>query len=301
MFLGDPYKRLEKADRTKRARFQARNGRVVIHSSAPKSATHYLKHLLLSCLREEYAECSPTIPYGYGNNFLNPSDFLKKLDPNRHWYIYGHIPPMAHNLKLLRALTENLHFVVTIRPLPDIVVSYADHVAKGNRGPLDWNIPGLVECRRDWADIPDERRYAFIIRYILPWYVRFLASYLLGDMPGRLDLLTFEEVVLTPQETTRRLVRRIEGADIRDVPQDIFSKKVNFNNGQIGRSARLLRPEHFQAIRELLEDGPLHDDPVLAAYLTGGLEQTSFNAAGLTEAKAMPGIAGKRVVPLFPK
>lgn len=107
---------------------------------------------------------------GYGHNVLWNEKMLQKLDPKRFNALYGHYPFTDFNYNILSQF-RRLFAVVTIRPLPDIVLSYHDHMIRVKNYLTLFCDPN-AENFKTFEDADAEMRHWYIIRFVLPWYVR---------------------------------------------------------------------------------------------------------------------------------
>ena len=92
----------------------------------------------------------------------------------------------------------------TIRSLPDTLVSYREHIEKTGHGPLDPHMPGLTEGTH-FAKLTDRQQYDYLIKFVMPWYIRFVAGWLEAAHEWNVKFITYEELTNRPTECLREI------------------------------------------------------------------------------------------------
>ena len=271
--------------------FHKANCRFFVFAACPKSASTYLRNLLKIVCRKNMKIVAPKISDGFGHNFISEAEVLKKLNIRKDLMLYGHIPYNHHNATVIKKLTHTPQVIVSLRPLPDLVISYKEHVDKNKFGPLDYRIAGMSECYSGWQSADDEKKFDYIINYILPWYIRFIASWKAASKIWRTDFITFEEHTLHPADSLSnivqflQLVTKTSELEALKNPDNVPQKK--FNVGLSGRGLKILKQEQVDRIKALVS---LYDDffakSNLGKYLLYGYEGLPFEPVNVVRFKA---------------
>lgn len=246
---------------------------VTLLTAFPKSASQHMIAIMEKGIENcgfQRAKLGP----GFGHNFLHASQLTTGHAPRERLFIYGHVPCTAHNEALMHSLAESVSCIITIRSLPDVVVSYAEHTAKLGSSPLDYGTPGLVDATPGWENLTTAERYDHIIEMVLPWYVTFINSWLFSTLSWPRLLFTFEEHTRYPAESLQAAARFM-GVDLRPGAAAALSdpthvERVNFNKGLSGRGLTELSARQLTRIRDLLNVNPTLRDSWLAKYLHSG-------------------------------
>lgn len=246
-----------------------RRGLVV--AAFPKSASSHLIALIGKAVMQARVVRAKTCQ-GFGHNLLNAGAI--PVDPNSHVIVYGHAPACAHNLKAIQGRMIRPSCVVVVRNLPDVVVSFADHIHRDRRSPLDFDTPGLVDGFLGTTECSRSELYDLVIDYTLPWYVRFLCSWLHGSHGIPVTVSTFEEHTAFPAALLRHLVAF---GELESRPEIIKSladgeglERINFNRGVSGRGASELAPRQLRRVEELVCGVRGLRGTRLGTYLVGG-------------------------------
>lgn len=238
---------------------------VVVHSAFPKSGSQSTREMIRRILGKRTSLFIPKSHGGFGHNVISP----RKLPRIRRFFspclIYGHITPTGFNMNQLAAVAPSPWFV-SIRGLKDVILSYKEHVDRLGYGPLDYRISGLSEGLVGWKSMEDRLKFSFIIRFIMPWYVRFLAGWQFAGKTRPVTFIRYEDVVDNPAKTMDMIAGELEvdsGGDFQDLPMP----RVNFNVGVKNRGRAKLNPEHCMELKRLLDFYPEIRDAEMAEYL----------------------------------
>lgn len=278
--------------------FHRTNCRIFIFTAYPKSASTHLRNLLKIVCRKSIEIVSPKISDGFGHNFISEAEVLKKLNFRKDVMLCGHMPYNSHNATVIKKFTQTPQVIVSLRPLPDLVISYKEHVDKIKFGPLDYRIAGMSECYSGWQSADDGKKIDYIINYILPWYVRFVASWKAASKKWRTDFITFEEHTLYPADSLSNIVQFLQlvvntsELEALKNPENVPPKKINV--GLSGRGLKILKQEQLDRIKELVT---LYDDLFaesnLGKYLLYGYERLPFDPINVIRFKAQHSAARK--------
>jgi hypothetical protein len=268
-------------NRIRRNIFRNTGCRFFTLAAFPKSASAYLRTLLKFACKGNLKVVNAKIDNGFGHNFISESILLSKLKLRRDLLLYGHIPYNHYNINIIEKFTSELKIIISLRPLPDVVVSYKDHVDKEKSGPLDYHTATLPECYPGWQEAEDDTKYDYVINYILPWYVRFVASWIEASKKWPTDFISFEEHTLYPADCllniTRFLRLEIDPSKIELIRNSEDVPKKNFNVGVSGRGMKLLKAAQIDRIKEIV--GFYNDSffkSYLGKYLLYGYEALPF-------------------------
>ena len=224
----------------------------------------------------------PKMGNGSGHNFISPDGLIQGLSFRKNTMIFGHLPFNNTNFKTIKRYHKKPKIFVSVRPLPDIVVSYKEHVEKFNFGPLDYHIEGIAECNPGWDTLDDKRKYDFIISFIIPWYIRFAVSWMEASKKWPVEFVTFEELTVYPQACIQNIIRFLE----IDLNPSIKAKlhntenlpRCNYNKGIGGRGFELLEPGQLGTIEDMIlmhGEGFYHSH--LGRYLLFGYDGLSYD------------------------
>jgi len=271
--------------------FRKTGCRFFVFAAFPKSASAYLKTLVKLVCTDNLNMVKSKICDGFGHNFLSESILLSKVKLRKDLLLYGHIPYNHYNISIIEKFADELKIFISLRPLPDVVVSYKDHVDKEKFGPLDYHTADWSECYPGWQDARDETKYDYVIKYILPWYVRFVAGWLEASKKWATDFITFEEHTLYPADClsniTRFLRLEIDSSKIELIRNSEDISKKNFNVGVSGRGSKLLKAEQLDRIKELVGlYSDFFSDSYLGKYLLYGYEALPFEPLDVIRLKA---------------
>lgn len=178
-----------------------------------------------------------------------------------------HIKPYPPHVDLFREQGMRLFWLR--RNLGDSLVSLDDHIAnEAHENPVVY-----VHDRRAYLAMPEQDRYAYLIRHAVPWYVGFHLMWRRGIegmpvVPGR-----YEDMVADPAGFFRLLLEGagyVPDADrLRDIlaaaiPQTRLNKGINgrsaaFSEANRRRLEAALR-EHPESLSDLIEELPWRQD-----------------------------------------
>lgn len=232
----------------------------VIVVAAPKSGSSHVLHLLINYYRIEHLSLTD---YNFEQEHVLTPELLTQLR-GRPFVLQLHMLPRTLNIEFLNA--SGIAPVVTWRNLADVVISYDDHVR--NEG-LD-TAAGTFTYIRDRARylaMPDQMRYQFLIRHMLPWYVHFYLGW--QDVKAPI-FMHYEQIVENPfayfHEVIMRLSGRVDEARLRGLVGRRF-EGARFNVGRNGRALEQMTAEtrslleeslagHYEDLHELIDELP---------------------------------------------
>lgn len=266
--------------------------RGLVIAAFPKAASSHLVALIGKAVRRSVV-VRPKICKGFGHNVFNPDRI--PVDSGSHVVAYGHVPASGHNVDVILGKMVQPSCVVAIRSLPDVVVSLADHIHRDRRSPMDFDTPGLVDGFLGTIDLPRSELYDLIIDLSLPWYVRFLCSWLHGHHGVPLTISTFEEHTDHPAAAIAHILAfsGLEGdaAVLRSLAGGQQLERVNFNRGVTGRGlSELSSPQRDRVAALAHAVRGLHGTR-LGAYLAGGYPAVGCSPESVLERKSMRGAA----------
>jgi len=231
--------------------YRAIRTRLFVQSSMPKSASRFLRKVMEETSINGGAFLQPKITLGYGHNFLETRKVKLMPGRGRIFRLYGHTPLTEFNHRTLHSIDPRFVSVITIRPLPDIVVSYADHIRKYGLGPLDTRVKGAVEGNPFFNTLNDEQMYQYLIDFVMPWFSRYMASWLNWEQSGRLLIVRFDDIKNRPSETVSEIFEfsKRNGIDFRRKAAIGTDVVENFNQGLSGRGRELLTEGQIGQLR----------------------------------------------------
>jgi hypothetical protein len=234
--------------------------RALVHSAMPKSASQYLSALIENSFPELGHPIQLKIAPGFGHNFIDPSIVSSLPRISQRFHFYGHIPLTNYNRALLEGIDPQFSAIVSIRSLPDIVVSYIDHALSHGFGPLDMRVGDLTEVKRRFEELAREAQHQLIIDHVMPWVSRYVASWLSASEDNDILFLRFEDVVSKPSETLALIETYLRQTKLITSPRQIIDTQlaVNFNEGEVGRGRCLTSKQIDQLARqaEIVRDYP---------------------------------------------
>ena len=119
--------------------------------------------------------------YPYAEHMLDDG-VMKQLE-GKSWVMQMHLWPREPNLANIRK--HRVATIVTWRNLADTIVSFDDHLRR------EWGGVGggpevYLGKRELWNEVPQQRRYEFLIRNLVPWYTGFYRAW---RDSGQVDLV----------------------------------------------------------------------------------------------------------------
>jgi hypothetical protein len=270
--------------------FRRYGGRFFIYSAFPKSASTYLVAIMSSGFGENLKVIRAKTGLGLGHSFISEEKLIRDLHYRKDILLYGHIPWMHSNMKILKRLTQSPKVIITIRPLADIIISYKEHIDKIGHGPLDYYIDDLPECHPQWHLLEDEKKFDFLIQYIIPWYVRFVTGWQHASKTIPVEFITFEEHTLYPKECVKNIstffnldLDPVSNTRLNDIDR---LPKANLNVGRRGRGFTLLTKMQLAKINEIVSlSGDAFSNSFLGRYLCSGFEGAAMKLEDIIEMK----------------
>jgi len=262
------------------------HGNNILYTSFPKSASIHTLNLL-KIANKDMKIIRAKFSGGVGHNFIS-SETLNTSISNifKDTVIYGHFPFNQHNHSLMKLKNIN-SVLVLVRSLPDIVISYKDHIDQNNFGPLDYRIEGLKESNPNWFQLEDKKKYDYIIKFIIPWYVRYIVSWVKASENYSVKFITYEESTLYPKKSILSLGKFLNIHNIEDfLPKKVIvnKKESNFNVGQNGRGFKYLSLEQLEEIKDLFHYfGSSITDLNIVKYLIYGFAGLDFTVKDVVE------------------
>jgi len=167
-----------------------------------------------------------------------------------------HAHPMARkgNLGILRF--HGIAQLVTWRNLGDIVISLDDHLRLEPEE--TWQHTYLyLEERDSYTAMPDQKRYQFLIRNAIPWYLQFYLTWRKAQHPL---FMRYEWMVSAEPAYFHYLIEQLVGSVVESRLTDILSAgpvaDSGFNVGVSERSNSLLSDESKAVLEALIHDHP---------------------------------------------
>lgn len=166
------------------------------------------------------------------------------------------------NIQVMQAF--GVRPVVLVRNIFDSAVSLLDFYTKG------YAFSSYFE-KEEFTSFDEAKRIDLLIKYALPWYFQFVASWQRAEREGRLEMhwVTFEEMLADKVGTVRRILDfyGVEATDqkiLDNISQNEEKKRSNrINKGVSGRGKTVLTEEQRERIADLAVGFPSADFSII--------------------------------------
>jgi hypothetical protein len=232
---------------------QEQLGRHLFIACVPKSASTFLKDLLLSVT--DYRDLFTVYAAGQSEHEI----YLPTLRESAHLdtVTQQHCRASDANVHLMQGF--GIRPVVLVRNIFDSVMSLFDFYNKGAFR--------TSYARADWPLLDDETKIDLLIENVIPWYFQFVASWDLAEKQKRIELhwLSYEELVADKPAAVLKVLEFYGlGASRRGVEERIREieseeRKIRFNKGVTGRGRTGLNDRQKEQIRRLTRFYPSTD------------------------------------------
>jgi len=278
-----------------RAFYQSANKGMLVYAAFPRSGSQHLVNLITKCTGDRTKLLKAKLGTSYGHNFISKQKLLTHPGFGRRLVLYGHFPYHRYNISIIEKFSANPMALVSIRALPDVVVSYKDHVDMAGFGPLDYRVDGMIEGNAAWHDLDDQGKYDYIIQFVMPWYVRFIAGWLEGAKRWPTEFVTFEEYTRYPWQCLvhlgEALKLEMDAAALELLKTPATLEKIHLNVGIDGRGFEVLSGKQRDGIRKLLSyHGNAFLQSNLTKYLLHGYGGLPFSVEDVIAKKAAQGL-----------
>jgi hypothetical protein len=221
----------------------------VLVACMPKSGSTYVARVLALYLELEIPD--PLSYWGRREQNLHASDIERLLDIP--CVLQLHIKPYDPHIELIR--THNVKVVVLERNLGDVVVSLDDHhLSESVLNPACY-----VHDRGEYAAVPQQDRYRYLIRHALPWYIAFHLSWSAASQTLPLVACRYEDMQHDRFTFFARILDQLGFPVDGERLTAILARSLpgtRFNKGLTGRSLTLLSPRNQALLEEILIDHP---------------------------------------------
>jgi hypothetical protein len=228
-------------------------GRHIFIACVPKSASTFLKNLLVSVTG--YRDLFTVYAAGQSEHEIYLPTLREFADVDT--VTQQHCRASDANVHLMQAF--GIRPVVLVRNIFDSVMSLLDFY---NQGAFQTSY-----SRADWTLLDEETKIDLLIENVIPWYFKFVASWDLVEKQERLEVhwLTYEELVA---DKASRVLKILEfyglGAARRGIEQRITEieseeRKIRFNKGVTGRGKAGLNDRQKEQIRRFSRYYPSTD------------------------------------------
>jgi len=228
-------------------------GRHIFIACVPKSASTFLKNLLVSVTG--FRDLFTVYAAGQSEHEI----YLPTLRECAHLdtVTQQHCRASDANVHLMQAF--GIRPVVLVRNIFDSVISLLDFY---NRGAFQTSY-----FRADWERLDEEAKIDLLIENVIPWYFQFVASWDLAERQKRLEVhwLSYEELVADKPSGVLKVLEFYRlGAARRAVEERIHEiesqeRKNRFNKGITGRGTAGLSDPQKEQIRRLATYYPSTD------------------------------------------
>ena len=228
-------------------------GRHIFIACVPKSASTFLKNLLLNLTG--YRDLFTVYAAGQTEHEIYLPTLREFADVNT--VTQQHCRASDANIHLMQAF--GIRPVVLVRNIFDSVMSLRDFYDKGAFQ--------TSYSRADWQALNEETKIDLLIENVIPWYFQFVASWDLAERQKRIEIhwLSYEELIADKASSILKLLEFYGlGASQRGVEQRIGeiekrNRKNRFNKGIAGRGQSGLKDRQKEQIRRLTRFYPSTD------------------------------------------
>lgn len=228
-------------------------GRHIFIACVPKSASTFLKNLLVSLTG--YRDVFMVYAAGQNEHEL----YLPTLREAAHLdtVTQQHCRASDANVQMMQAF--EIKPVVLVRNIFDSVMSQLDFYNKG----AFYN----SYFRADYQSLDEETKIELLIDNVIPWYFQFVASWSLVEKQKRLEIfwLSYEDLVADKTTAIQNILefyglgaaRRGIELKIKEIESE--QQKIRFNKGIKGRGDSSLSDRQKERIRSLARYYPTTD------------------------------------------
>lgn len=222
----------------------------IVLACAPKSGSTFIARILERYFDIPFGNASLEIDWSAEQN-LTPD--VERQIAHRSFVLQLHLLPREINLNALTRLDGRTVF--SWRNLGDVIVSYDDHLRND-----DYHFPTFyVHDRQHYLAMPAQDRYAFLIRYALPWYFAFY----LGWRARGVVFRPYDAMIADPHAYFSAMIADITKSPVEsdrltavlDDPGD----GTRLNVGVGGRSNELFSAETKRLLEFVVRSHPEHD------------------------------------------
>jgi len=229
-------------------------GRHIFIACVPKSASTFLKNLLISLTG--YRDMFAVYAAGQTEHEL----YLPTVREFAHFdtVTQQHCRASDATVHIMQAF--GIRPVVLVRNIFDSVMSLLDFY---NKQGAYFN----TYFRGDFASLDEETRIDLLIDNVIPWYLQFMASWDLVEKQRRLQIhwLTYEELIGEKASAIQKVLNfyglgayeKALESKIRETEAE--SRKIRFNKGVAGRGNAGLSDKQKDRIRQLTRYYPSTD------------------------------------------
>ena len=241
-----------------------RSRRHIWHIALPKSGSTWLSNILMLLLKEKN--------WAYGNLLPFYGKRAQEIDP-RYFFLTGNSKTnifFRHQHCVCSEYTEHLlkssgtTAFLQVRNIFDVTVSMFDHFRKIING--SWAGSELLPngCKT-WSD---STLLDYIIDIELPWYIKFLDSWLSSHLVinNNIYVTKYEDLVSSPNETIRSILTfaQIENITDEEIENALTMNSKGkgqtlFNKGVIGRGKKILSNTQIERITKYINYYPKTD------------------------------------------
>ena len=236
------------------ARAVTRRRRSILVAGMMKSGSTFLT----KALREATGYVHVSLSAGGGGRDFDLSEACILRAAPFHSVTQDHTKGVPGNISLLNQY--NIRPIVLVRNLYDVMVSWFDHLHRGNitSGPHShWT--------RAHLEVPEERQFDMIVDLVAPWYIHFYTSWYDTSQADACDLIwvTYEELIADSVKTIRRILEfhaiQKTDAEIAAAVDRAKGEFIHFNVGVKGRGIGRLTEAQKQRIIRLTSYYPQTD------------------------------------------
>jgi hypothetical protein len=229
-------------------------GRHIFLACAPKSGSTFLKNVLQSVTG--FKPMFSVFAALQNEQELDLPNLIRLGDQNT--VTQQHARASEANIQMMQGF--GIRPIVLVRNIFDTVASLLDFYTGGY-------VFSTYFEKDDFLALSREEKVDLLIKFVIPWYFQFVASWQKAEREGRLDMMwiTYEEMLADKPAAVRRI---LDFNDIK-VPSGLIETKVveiegekdknRFNKGKAGRGNEVLSNVERERIISLAQYFPKAD------------------------------------------
>jgi hypothetical protein len=210
-----------------------------------KSGSTFIAQVLALYFAAERIE---PVPY-WGRLEQNLHEDLLSPYLDRSFVLQFHLKPHVPNVEIIRKL--GLSTVYVWRNLGDVIVSFDDHIRnEDHRNPVCY-----IEDRSRYLALPVQRRYEYLIRHAVPWYIGFYLSWRSARQSIPVLETRYEKLAADPFAYFAGVIRALGCEPDEPRLRALIASSppgTRFNKGVNGRSVELLSRANKRLLESVL-------------------------------------------------
>ncbi|MDC0601544.1 sulfotransferase domain-containing protein [Aliiglaciecola sp.] len=222
------------------AKLRPADKRLVWHVAMPKSGSTWVSSVLKKGLSGKGWKNVNLLPtYGHREQEVVPLEILRQSGLNDNVFAaHQHCSYSSYAFNFIK--TFNVHLILQVRNIADCILSYIDHLNKG-----EVVIPYGHQTVDTWAGYSDEQKLSFVVNILVPWYVDFWAGWSSGLKDNNISycLVTYDDLIANPSSEFQRVASycdsSITGSEVNAWLELGRKSNTRKNKGVAGRGESL--------------------------------------------------------------